>query len=259
MPHLLAHEAFPGPRVGSVEAGAAFVAEAEFDGAIVCTYWPRSDVARLLPAGLSLARNVSAEPELHPVVFVLGTQTNAALLLGGVSIPTNVTFAEIMIAVPFVHRAAGGSISVFIPRIYSADRFSTWSGNANYGFNKQLADMGWLGRTFTVSARGGPLLAHATVEDEGGWAPCGDLPGLTVVAGAFRLPALGRRSDGRDVCSYFDWQFAAATARAARGVVAIDASLGAGLDPRICHGVQSGTFRVRRMRWRVSWPVPCRF
>jgi hypothetical protein len=259
MGYLLVNEAFPEPWIDSVQAGASFVAEAEFDGAIVLTHWRRSDVARMLPPGLCSGRNVSGEPELHPVLFVFGTQARAGLLFGGLPIPTGVVFSELMIAIPFVRRDDGRNLHIFIPRIYSGDRLSTWSGNTNYGFNKELADMGWLSRTFTVSARDGPLLVHASVEPEGDWTPSGRVSGLAAVADVFRLPALGRRSDQRDVCSYFEWGFAEASARPARAAVSIDAPLGSGLDPGICHGVDSGTFEVRRMRWRVSWPGPCLF
>ena len=257
MSHLLAREAFPEPRIDGASPATSFIAQAEFDGALVCTHWPRHEVADMLPPGLALGRNVSSEPELHPVVFVFGTQAETGLLLAGVPLPTGARFTELMIAVPFVRRVDGGTLHVFIPRIYSADRFSAWSGNANYGFNKQLGDMGWIGNTFTVSSRGGPLMAHAIVEPDGAWSPAASVPGLAAVADVFRLPVVGRRADGREVCSRFDWQLATAHGRTARAVVSIDADLGSGLAPVVCHGVQSGTFLVRRMRWRVSWPGPC--
>jgi hypothetical protein len=258
MSHLLAREAFPEPRTDGAPSAMSFIAQADFDGAIVCTHWSRRDAERLLPPGLTLGRNASAEPGLHPVLFVFGTQAETGLLLAGLPLPTGARFTELMIAVPFVRRADGGTLHVFIPRIYSADRFSAWSGNANYGFNKQLGDMGWIGHTFTVSTRGGPLVAHAIVEPDDAWSPAASVAGLAAVADVFRLPVVGRRTDGREVCSHFEWQLAAASARTARAVVSIDADLGPGLAPVVCHGVQAGTFLVRRMRWRVSWPEPCR-
>ncbi|TMA80520.1 MAG: hypothetical protein E6J72_08010 [Deltaproteobacteria bacterium] len=257
MTSLLTSDAFPEPWVDAEAAGASFVAEARFEGVIVCTRWPRPDVMPILAPGLSLGRNATAEAHLHPVAFVFGMQSDAALIVGGVTVPSGARFPELMIAVPFVRRHEDTNLHVFIPRVYSSDQLSTWSGTANYGLGKQLADMRWLSRTFTVAARGGPLLLHATVESEGDWRPFDRVPGLTATTDVFRRPALGRRHDGTDVRSYFDWRPYGATARPARAVLSIDAPLGPGLVPRICHGIGGETFAVRDMRWRISWPLRC--
>ena len=260
MDSLLVLDAFPEPWVDGVRAGVSFVAEADFAGAIVLTHWDRSMVARMLASDLVLGRNASRAPGLHPVVFVLGRQQRAGFIVGGISLPTPVSFPEAMIAVPFVRHREGQNLHVIIARVFSADRLSTWSGNANYGFSKQRADMGWLAHTFTVSAPDGPLLLHATMEADGEWTPCHDVSpaNLAAVDAVFRLPMLGRRSDGSEVCSYFEWGFGGAEARPARARVSIEAPLGPGLEPGTHYGVPSGTFEVRGMRWRVSWPVPCR-
>jgi hypothetical protein len=250
----LTTDAFPEPWIDATRAGASFVAEARFEGAIVCTNWRRTDAACLLPPELCLGRNVSREPDLHPVLFVFGTQANAGLIFAGLPIPTGVRFPELMIAVPFVRHHTGRNLHVFIPRMYSGDRLSTWSGKANYGLRKELADMRRLGNTFTVSAPGGPILLHATVVPTGGWTR--PTPELDAVASVFRHPAVGSRCDGHDVCAYFDWGLEDASARPARAMVSIDAALGSGLDPRVCHGVDAGTFEVRGLRWRISWPGP---
>ncbi len=257
MTSLLTSDAFPEPWVDAGAARASFVAEARFDGAIVCTRWARTDVEPMLAPGLSLGRNATAEPHLHPVVFVFGMQSNTALIVGRVTLPSGARFPELMIAVPFVRRRDDRNLYVFVPRMYSGDQLATWSGAANYGFGKQLADMRWLSRTFTVTARGGPLLLHATVESDGDWRPFDRVPALGATTDVFRRPALGRRRDGTDVCSYFDWRADGATARPARAVVSIDAALGAGLVPRVCHGIEGEAFAVRDMRWRISWPFRC--
>lgn len=257
MTSLLTSEVFPEPWIDADTAGASFVAEAVFDGAIVGTHWLRGDAMRLLAPGLSLGRNAASTtgPDLHPVVFVFGTQSAATFIVGGMAIPSSVSFPELMIAVPFVRRESDTNLHIFFPRVYSADIFSTWSARTNYGLEKELADMRWIGRTFTVASRNGPLLLHATLEGEGDWRAFDRVPGSRVMADVFRRPALGRRRDGTDVRSYFDWRIHEATARPSRAVVSIDAALGPGLAPRISYGVAGETFSVRGMRWRISWPL----
>ncbi len=257
MPSLLTSEAFPDPWIDARAAGASFVAEARFEGAIVGTHWLRDDVTRLLPPGVSLGRNAAAESDVHPVVFVFGVQSAATFVVGGLAIPSTVSFAELMIAVPFVRRGRDPHLHVFFPRVYSADAFSTWSARTNYGIEKELADMRWFGRTFTVTSRDGPLLLHAMTESVGEWHGFDRVAGLQAMTEVFRRPALGRRRDGADVRSYFEWRTHEATARAARAVVTIDTSLGAVLGPCVVHGVGGETFAVRDMRWRISWPTGC--
>lgn len=259
MTSLLTSEAFPEPWIDAHAAGASFVAEAVFDGAIVGTHWLRSDAMQLLAPGLFLGRNAAAatDADAHPVVFVFGTQSAATFIVGGMTIPSSVSFPELMIAVPFVRREGDTNLHIFFPRVYSADRFSTWSARTNYGLEKELADMRWLGRTFTVASPNGPLLLHATIESEGDWREFDRVPGASAMAEVFRRPALGRRRDGTDVRSYFEWRVDEATVRPSRAVVSIDAALGPGLAPRISHGVAGETFAVRDMRWRISWPLRC--
>jgi hypothetical protein len=250
-------EAFHEPWIDAVTAGASFVAEAWFEGTIVATEWPRIDVMQLLPTGLSLVGDGAACADVHPVLFVCGTQSAAALVVGGVGIPSGVSFPELLIVVPFVRRAGDAHLHVFVPRAYSGDPFSTWSGRANYGFEKELAEMRWLGSTFTVTSRNGPLLLHVTTASADPWRTFDREPDLAAVSGVFRRPVLGRRRDGTDVRSYFDWRTDRATARPARAIISIDAPLGPGLAPRIVHGIDGQTFAVRDLRWRVSWPLRC--
>jgi hypothetical protein len=75
----------------------------------------------------------------------------------------------------------------------------------------------------------------------------------------FALPIVGRRANGSYVASYFGWDFGAARVRPARAMLSIDTHLVEGLAPRSCSTVESGTFEVQRLIWRLSWPFPCRF
>jgi hypothetical protein len=72
------------------------------------------------------------------------------------------------------------------------------------------------------------------------------------------LPIVGRTARGF-VCSYFDWNFAAARVRPVSCALSIDAPLVDGPTPRWCHDVPGASLEVADMAWRLSWPLPCRF
>ena len=113
---------------------------------------------------------------------------------------------------------------------------------------------------FLVTGEDGSLLLHADVEPTGTWAPAArtDTPNFDAMRAVFVLPALGRRADGRLVSSYFDWDFTNAHVRPVDACVSIDASFLPGLRPGLHHDAPAGTFEVRDMIWRLSWPEPCR-
>jgi len=228
----------------------------DFDGVIVFTSWAREMAGRALPRGWRLGHNASADLGLHPVAFIFGVQSRTALVMGRYSVPRDVEFGEMVVAIPFVAHEEGSHLHVYVVRAYSGDPVSTWSGNVNYGMTKYSADAAWFGRTFTVAPRGGPLLFHATVDTGDGWR-AETVPGLDAVRAAFFPPILGVRADGDFVSSYFDWDFKKAFVRPARVVVSIDAPLARGFEPSEFHGIEAGTFEVRGMRWRVTWPGPC--
>ena len=247
--------AFPEPWIARSPAGASYLAEADFDGVIVFTTWDRETLARALPEGWRLGQNTSAHPELHPLVLIFGVQSRTALRVGRYRVPREVEFGEMLVAIPFVVLERGSHLHVHVVRAYSADPISTWSGSINYGLAKYPADVEWFGRTFTVTARNGPMLFHATVDAANGW-HAGNVPELAAACEAFLLPVLGLRADGSVVSSYFDWDFGRAFVRRARVAGSIDAPLARGLEPQACHGSDGGTFEVRGMRWRVTWPRP---
>jgi hypothetical protein len=255
MEPLPARDAFPEPWIARSSAGASYLAEADFDGVIVFTSRERDALARALPEGWRLGHNTSAHPDLHPLVLIFGVQSRTALRLGRYRVPREVEFGEMLVVIPFVVHEKGSHLHVHVVRAYSGDAVSTWSGGVNYGLAKYPADIEWFGRTFTVSAGGGPMLFHATVDAANDW-HAGTVPELAAACEAFLLPVLGVRPDGSIVSSYFDWDFRRAFVRRARIAGSIDAPLARGLEPQVCHGSDGGTFEIRSMRWRVTWPTP---
>ncbi|HUE29528.1 MAG TPA: hypothetical protein VMR79_01565, partial [Verrucomicrobiae bacterium] len=257
---FLGKSAFAGPVIEFGADGGSFAGQARFSGCIACTNWRRSDVEAILPPYLELATNTTA-PELHPVVFIFGEQSDGAILFAGFTVRTGVTYHELGIVVPFVQHHRGRHLHSYVPRMYASYFPSVWHGNANYGFSKEMARMGWQGPVFLLTRENGSLLLHAETEPAGTWSPgssC-DAPNFGAMRAIFELPVIGRRGDGSHVCSYFGWSFEDALVRPSDACVSIHAPLVAGIRPRRHHDVPGGTFEVRGMLWRLSWPVPCRF
>ena len=260
MPSILSRRAFPGPALDVVAAGGSFVGQATFHGAVVCCLRPRAEIAAMLPPELELVANVSATPDLHPIVFILGAQTAGATIVGGRSVPLGIRYGEFALAVPFVRHAGGTHLHAWIPAMVSGYAPATWSGNRLYGFSKRMGDVRRDGSFLLVTAEEQALLLYATLEPRGAWSAGGDaeLPALGFVREAFALPVVGRRADGAWACSYFGWDFRAARVRAADACVSVERPIVAGLPLGDYHDSTAGTFEVEGMLWRLTWPMPCR-
>lgn len=259
MDRFLGRGAFAGPAIDVDAARSRFAGQARFSGCIAFTNWPRNDVEALLPSELELAPNATA-PDVHPVMFVFGDQADGALLFAGFTVPTGVTYQELGIVVPFVHHRGGRHLYSYVPRMYSSYFPAVWHGNAHYGFSKEMARMRWQGTVFLATREDGSLLLHAAAEPMGDWSPgarCA-APNFDAMRAIMALPVLGRRDDRNYVCSYFGWDFRDALVRPSDSCVSIDAPFLAGLRPRLCHDTASGTFEVRGMIWRLSWPTSVR-
>ena len=237
----------------------SFAGEASFDGSIAFTTWPRSDVARLLPAELALAENTSPTPDLHPVVFVFGAHTRTSLVFARATVPIGAGYGEFALVVPFVTHPPTLQLHCWIARMYSSYFPAVWDGNVRYGFSKALATMVWHGPMFVMTNEQGALLLHAAIETESEWSGRGhgDLPHFAALQEMFSLPIVGRKADGGYVCSWFDWEFAHAAVRPIASWISVDAPLIPGLAEQ-CHAAPVG-FDVRRMIWKLSWPSACRF
>lgn len=262
MTPLLAPESFPGAWISAAGAGASWVGEAWFDGVVVSVAWPRSIASALLPPGWSLAAAAAPETSTHPILLLFGRQRDTAVLFAGMALPTDVDYDEAIVLVPFVRHRAGRLLHVFAPRMYSGDARATWSGNAHYGFGKRPGAISRLGRSLAVTDRDGALVMSLTVHERGAWCRADATavaPEVDALGRLAALPVVGRRGDGRDVASYFDWSFACAELRPVWGSVSVEHALAPGRgsvappDAAVTRGVE-----VRRLRWRLSWPEPCR-
>ena len=260
MEPVLGRSAFPGPAIELGAAGATFAGEATFDGCVAIAHWPRADVEGLLPAELELAANASPRAGMHPVVFAFGHQAEGSWIWGGFTLPIGLEYFEFLIGFPFVKHRRGHLLHTYIPRMYAGNPASVGDGNARYGLSKQLADMRWWGSTFVLTTPEGGLLFHAVVEtDDGAGAPDAAPRAVRAIAEIFSLPVLGRKETGDLVSSYFGWELDAAIVQRAQVCLTIDAPIVPGLEPRVFHAALDGAIRVGQMKWKLSWPMRCRF
>jgi hypothetical protein len=252
--------AHPGPTIEAGVANASFVAQARFDGWIAFTSWPHADVEALLPAELELVPSVRTPGE-HPVAFILGEQTDCAVLIGGFPVPTGARYHEVGMMVPFVKHRQGRHVHIYVPRMYASYFPAVWSGNLNFGFAKQLATISRHGHVLLVTGEGGVPLLEADVEPAGDWLPGAScrLENFDAMRAAFALPVVGRRNDGTLVCSYFGWGFADTFVRPGDSCIVIHQPLVPGLAPQRRPDVPAGSFEVRGLLWQLSWPARCRF
>jgi hypothetical protein len=236
------------------------VGQAQFNGVVAFTNWPRGEVEAILPAGLELAANEVA-PAWHPVAVICGEQTEGAVIMAGFTVPTGIRYHEFGIGVPFVRHGGDRALHIYIPRMYSSYFPAVWNGNAHYGFAKKLARMVQSGTDLAAFDEDETPLVRAEIEPAGEWLPGARCPlaNFERMRAVFAFPVIGRRADGRYVCSRFDWAFNGALVRRVEAYISIDALLAPGLTPRRCRSATEGAFEVSGMRWRLTWPAPCRF
>ncbi len=249
-----------GPAVEAGVAGVSFVAKARFDGWITFTSWPRRDVEKLLPGELELVAT-DRTPDEHPVAFFLGEQRDCAVLFGGLAIPTGARYHEVGMMIPFVRHRRRRNLHIYVPRMYASYPPAVWAGNENFGFAKELANIAQNGHVLVVTGDDGRLRLEAGFEPTAEWAPgsCCALENFAAMRAALALPVVGRRVGATPVFSYFGWDFEHAGVRAGDSCIVIHAPLVDGLTPRRCPDVPGGSFEVRGLLWRLSWPEACRF
>ena len=149
----------------------------------------REAAQAMLPAGLDLAPQDFTPGDRHPVVFVLGRQSEVRPVL----LPLGADYLEFILAVPFVeHRARGPQGPFwFCPRLFLDRRSPTLAGRLLYGYAKRRARIWMTESSYGIAdlATGAPLLnadfrtSGAAVEtSRGGAAILFDLPVISQAA-----------------------------------------------------------------------------
>jgi hypothetical protein len=229
-------------------ASTAIAGEAIFSGCLSAIDVARHVVASLLPPSVALPRRDSAA---YPCLLVFGEQMGGTTFFGGFSLPWNVRYHELMVAVPFVRWQGAAGEHLFVSGMTCDFWPAVWNGNIYYGFKKRFAQMSWSGGHFSVADENQRSGFEAVLgsRDEG--------TGIALdrIRTAAALPVLGYRQDGRFVRSYFDWDFRDAAVEAA----SLRLTLGQPFPelPLAAHSAcHDEAYRIRGMHWRLSWPAP---
>lgn len=262
MSPLLTDETVAGSWISAARAHASWVGEAWFDGVVAVAWWPVDAVAAMLPEGWVPAVGSTHHEARRPVLFAFGRQRRTAILFGGLTLPSDADYDEVLVAVPFVRHVTGAHLHTFVPRMVSGDPRATWAGNASYGFGKVPGAIERVGSTLAVIDHAGRVRAHASVVAHGAWRSGADVstpvPAVAAASTISRMPVLGRRHDGREIEAYFDWSFEHASVRPIHARITVDPGFAPGITAGSWSTRTDCGFDVRGMRWRLSWPGACR-
>lgn len=240
----------------------AFVGEMRFSGCVMATHQPRRAIEALLPPGVGLdgASPGAGSADMHPLVFIFGEQSEGTILFGGMSYPLGVRYTELGVAIPYVTYGGGRHLHTYVPRMYSSYFPPVRDGNVHYGFGKTQATIDWHGPIAALTTAAGALLCHAAMEPLGAWRRGPSAADeLAWIAGAFALPILGRKANGRYVRSHFRFDFRDALIRPVGCAMAIEVPLLDGMAAQRYYSAPGMAIEVQGMLWHLSWPEPpCR-
>jgi predicted Fe-S protein YdhL (DUF1289 family) len=247
-----------GERVRATGSQRAYVGEASFNGCIAICQRPRSEIARWLPAGTRLSDSADGECAEQVAVFLFGEQTQGTVHFAGVPLTLGIRYFEFALLVPGVSLGADRAAHTFVARMYSSYFPAVWSGNAHFGFAKELAQMGWSGSEFWVQPQGGRAILHAAIERGAEWSPASEsaAAGVSMLRLLSQLPVLGLRRDGRMVRSRFEFGLSTASARAAEATLFVANSLAPGQHPGEYRAAPGSALEIRDVAWRLGWPEP---
>jgi hypothetical protein len=249
--------AFAGPvhELGPVPA-TAFAGQARFTGGVLATAVARAEAAAMLPPELELAPPANGTAAIHPLLVTFGDLDDGSFVFGGLPFEALPPYGELCVAIPFVRRRGGRSLHLWSARLFTTSWPSCWHGNATYGLRKAMATMRRDAPTLVVTAAEGAEVARAELRPGGEWHRTA--PAFDAIRRAFALPVVGRRDDGTLVSSYFRWETDDVLVRPAEATVSLAAGAVDGLAAGPRRGARDATFAVRRMLWRVTWPMPSR-
>jgi len=231
--------------------------QSTYHGKIVFTNIARNIVADVLPQDLRLAANNSETPDLHPVVYLYGHQTNTKWVINGRKIPVGRDYQELILVIPFVQNVKGEKWHNYIVRIYLNDKAAREIGNKFFGYAKHDATFNETGTQFTVLVDGRPT-SHATVATLGPWQTSKDaertLPNYRDIQTIFEMPVLGMKEERktlRFICSYFEWRYDSVEVAPVRSQhhLLLSGSL---------TSVPEGAIAIRNLQWRIDHPPPPR-
>ncbi len=236
-----------------------------YEGRIVVSNQLRSQVEAVLPSDLQLAANTSTTPDVHPVMLIFGHQTKTGWVLpGGFEPPVGDDYSELILMIPFVQRLGRQKLHNYMVRIYLNDHWALVVGNWWYGLQKIDAGFAETPNSFEVFDGLGAQLFGLTITSSGNWIASDDaqmnLANYQDLLTIIDMPVLGTLSwtpADQHVCTYFDWQVAAAEVRPIATRHKYAKAFAAGLDNWVgteFSSVLDGAFEVRGLKWMLRMP-----
>jgi hypothetical protein len=222
------------------------IGQATFSGCLAVVHVPRLSLQQVIPRVVRL-------PELDtpgvPCLLLFGEQSGATTCFGGVPMPWGIRYHELMIAVPFVRWETTTGEHLYVHKMVCDFLPGVWVGNNYYGFSKSFARMTWDGSCFSVNDESHELAFFARI----GSVRQTPRSALAWIQSAAALTVLGRRQDGRFISSRFEWDFRGAVVDRASADLAVGQEL-LRLDDEDRSAWRQDVYRVRGMKWRLSWP-----
>jgi hypothetical protein len=228
-----------------------WVGAADFHGAVFASSRPREEIERWLPPGLELAGGDAR----MPLVFLCGEQLAGATRFAGITLPLGIRYDEFALCVPWVRHVSSPRSHCYVARMFSSYFPATWSGNAHYGFAKEMAKLTRDGPTLRFVGEDATLRLELQLEARAPFGPARSVdPAVTALREMLALPVLGRRADASFVRSAFGFGFERAEVRHAAAALAVATPLVPGFPTGAYQGDDDATLEVRHLPWRLSWP-----
>jgi hypothetical protein len=148
----------------------------------------RAAAQAMLPAGLDLAAQDFAPGDRHPLVLILGQQSNVRPRL----LPLGAGYLEFILVVPFVERQGRGPFC-YPPRLYLDRDIPIVAGRLLYGYDKRRAAIRMSADSYRVAEAGS---AEPLVEAHFRTAKAAVEPSRSGAAMFFDLPVISEAARG---------------------------------------------------------------
>ena len=200
----------------------------------------------MLPAGLQLAAQAFVPGDRHPIVLILGRQSDVRPS----AVPLGAGYLEFILAVPFVEHRGGEPQGPFCycPRLFLDRHLPTLAGRLLYGYAKRRATMRMTERSYRIADPAGGELLSAEFRTSGAALD----PAQSGAASLLGLPVISRAANG--------WWYSRADLGLERAVVQ-PVELDLVIHRPFVSGLPVGAFTIsgvegapsRALRIRTSW------
>ena len=197
----------------------------------------------MLPGGLQLAAQDVLPRDRHPLILIMGRQTNVRLRAA----PLGAGYLEFILAVPFVEHLEHGPFC-YCPRLFLDRRLPTIAGRLLYGYAKRRAAIRMTEGSYRIADLAGGELLSADFRTTGAAIEHSRSGAVAL----FNLPVIAQAAHG--------WRYSRADFGLERAVVQ-PVELRLVIHQPFVSGLPAGEFRIagvedggaRAFRMRTSW------